>query len=73
MRKQLGQRLQIGRADVAHQPEREPPSHIDTEIAPDTPTLVRLVPEKPGTYPFHCDVFCGSGHEEMTGLIVVKP
>lgn len=50
-----------------------PDLHIDTEIAPDKPTLVRLVPEKPGTYPFHCDVFCGSGHEEMTGLIVVKP
>jgi cytochrome c oxidase subunit 2 len=50
-----------------------PDLHIDTEIAPDKSTLVRLVPEKPGTYPFHCDVFCGSGHEEMTGLIVVKP
>jgi cytochrome c oxidase subunit 2 len=26
-----------------------------------------------GTFPFHCDVFCGEGHEEMTGEIVVAP
>jgi cytochrome c oxidase subunit II len=34
---------------------------------------VRIVPDKAGTLPFHCDIFCGSGHEEMTGEIVVKP
>jgi heme/copper-type cytochrome/quinol oxidase subunit 2 len=25
-----------------------------------------------GTFVFHCDVFCGSGHEEMAGRIVVS-
>lgn len=50
-----------------------PDLKIDAEIAPDRPTLVHLLPDKPGTYPFHCDVFCGSGHEEMSGVIVVKP
>ncbi len=34
---------------------------------------VRIVPDRAGTFPFHCDVFCGSGHEEMVGRIVVKP
>jgi cytochrome c oxidase subunit II len=34
---------------------------------------VRIVPEKVGTFPFHCDIFCGSGHEEMAGRIVVVP
>ncbi len=50
-----------------------PDLKIDVEIAPDRPTLVHLLPDKPGIYPFHCDVFCGSGHEEMSGVIVVKP
>ena len=46
---------------------------IDESIVAGKVTRVRLVPEKAGTFPFHCDVFCGSGHEEMTGEIVVKP
>jgi cytochrome c oxidase subunit 2 len=32
---------------------------------------VRIVPDKLGTFEFHCDIFCGSGHEEMAGRIVV--
>jgi cytochrome c oxidase subunit 2 len=34
---------------------------------------VRVVPQKAGRFEFHCDVFCGSGHEEMSGILVVKP
>jgi len=33
---------------------------------------VRVVPQRAGTFAFHCDVFCGSGHEEMAGRIVVS-
>jgi cytochrome c oxidase subunit II len=43
------------------------------EIRPGEPTWLRLVPKEVGTFPFHCDVFCGEGHEEMTGQIVVAP
>jgi cytochrome c oxidase subunit 2 len=32
---------------------------------------VRLVPNRIGTFDFHCDIFCGSGHEEMAGTIIV--
>ncbi len=46
---------------------------IDLEIAPGHPARVRLAPEKEGTFEFHCSIFCGSGHEEMSGRIVVKP
>ena len=46
---------------------------IDESIEPGKVTRVRLVPAKAGSFPFHCDVFCGSGHEEMTGEIVGKP
>jgi cytochrome c oxidase subunit II len=34
-------------------------------------TRVRIVAPKTGSYDFHCDIFCGDGHEEMTGKIIV--
>ena len=50
-----------------------PDLKIDENIEPGKVTRVRIVPDKAGTFLFHCDVFCGSGHEEMAGEIVVKP
>ncbi len=44
---------------------------IRTDIAPGKVTTLRFVPQNAGTFPFHCDNFCGSGHEGMTGTIVV--
>jgi cytochrome c oxidase subunit 2 len=43
------------------------------EVRPGEPARLRLVPTEVGTFAFHCDVFCGEGHEEMTGQIVVTP
>jgi cytochrome c oxidase subunit 2 len=34
-------------------------------------TRVRIVPDRTGTFKFRCDVFCGSGHEDMAGEFVV--
>ena len=34
-------------------------------------TRVRIVPNRTGTFEFRCDVFCGSGHEDMSGEIIV--
>ena len=45
---------------------------IRTDIIPGKVSRVRLVPDKVGTFPFLCDIFCGSGHENMTGSIVVS-
>jgi cytochrome c oxidase subunit 2 len=50
-----------------------PDLNVDESIEPGKVTRVRIVPARAGTFAFHCDVFCGSGHEEMTGEIVVKP
>jgi cytochrome c oxidase subunit 2 len=44
---------------------------IRTDLAPGKAATLRFVPQKAGTFPFHCDIFCGSGHEGMTGTIVV--
>jgi cytochrome c oxidase subunit 2 len=45
---------------------------IDVVVAPGHPAQVRIVPAKAGTFSFHCSVFCGSGHEDMTGTLVVR-
>jgi len=34
-------------------------------------TRVRIVPDHTGRFEFRCDVFCGDGHEDMAGEIVV--
>ena len=44
---------------------------IREEIKPGETTRVHLVPEKVGSFPFRCDIFCGKGHEDMEGEIVV--
>lgn len=42
------------------------------DIIPGQVSRLRLVPDKVGTFPFVCDIFCGSGHEDMTGTIIVS-
>jgi len=32
---------------------------------------VPFTPGKVGSFDFSCDVFCGDGHEEMGGVIIV--
>jgi cytochrome c oxidase subunit II len=46
---------------------------VRTDIVPGSVTRVRLTPTKAGKFLFACDVFCGSGHEDMDGVIVVAP
>ncbi len=41
-------------------------------IIPGVVTRIRIVPDKVGTFTFFCDIFCGAGHEEMSGLITVE-
>ncbi len=45
---------------------------IRADIFPGKKTQLRFIPNKVGTYPFHCDNFCGAGHEGMTGTITVE-
>ena len=41
------------------------------DIIPGQVTHLRLTPQKLGTYAFLCDIFCGSGHEDMNGTMTV--
>ena len=45
---------------------------IRTDIVPDRETRVSLTPPKAGTFTFFCDIFCGDGHEDMNGTLVVE-
>jgi cytochrome c oxidase subunit 2 len=45
---------------------------IDAAVLPDTTVRVRVVPENAGRFAFLCDNFCGDGHEDMDGIIVVS-
>jgi cytochrome c oxidase subunit 2 len=44
---------------------------IRADIVPGTVASVRFTPEKTGTFEYFCDIFCGDGHEAMTGKIKV--
>ncbi len=44
---------------------------VRADIVPGKTIRVRVVPAKVGKVEFLCDVFCGSGHEEMSGTITV--
>ena len=44
---------------------------VRADVLPGQPVRVRIVPDKVGTFPFTCDLFCGSGHGDMNGVILV--
>jgi Icc-related predicted phosphoesterase len=48
-----------------------PSLKLHAAINPGKVTEVKFTPDKAGEFPFHCDVFCGSGHEQMEGTIKV--
>jgi len=44
---------------------------VRADVKPGAVTRVTFTPDKTGTFTFACDVFCGSGHEDMSGTLVV--
>jgi cytochrome c oxidase subunit 2 len=45
--------------------------NLRADIVPGKVASVELTPDKKGTFTFLCDVFCGSGHEDMSGTLIV--
>jgi cytochrome c oxidase subunit 2 len=45
--------------------------NLRTDIVPGKPASVRITADKAGTFMFVCDTFCGSGHEDMSGALIV--
>ena len=45
---------------------------VRADAVPGKVTRIRFTPTKAGEFSFFCDVFCGDGHEEMSGVLTVK-
>lgn len=45
---------------------------LRADIVPGKVATLRLTPDKAGSFTFLCDVFCGSGHEDMSGTLIVS-
>jgi cytochrome c oxidase subunit 2 len=63
--------LQITSHDV-HHGFNLPDFNVRADVVPGSAATVRITPDKAGTFLFHCDYYCGSGHEGMSGQIVVR-
>ena len=48
-----------------------PDFKVRADIIPGQVARVRLVPQQVGSFDFLCDIFCGEGHEGMSGKIHV--
>jgi cytochrome c oxidase subunit 2 len=44
---------------------------VRADAKPGEITRLSITPDKTGKFTFSCDVFCGSGHEDMSGTLVV--
>ena len=41
------------------------------DVVPGKVAKLQFTADKAGSFPFLCDVFCGSGHEDMSGTLIV--
>jgi cytochrome c oxidase subunit 2 len=48
-----------------------PDFNVRSDIVPGKTSTLTFTPDKAGTFIFLCDVFCGDGHETMSGKMVV--
>src|SRR6266567_2921237 len=42
------------------------------DVNPGEVTRIAFTPDKTGTFEYLCDIFCGDGHEDVTGTLIVK-
>ena len=49
-----------------------PDFNLRTDVIPGEVARVSFTPSEEGEFPYLCDVFCGDGHENVTGTLVVK-
>ena len=64
-------RLEITSLDFVHG-FNVPELNVRADLPPGQITVIKLKPQKSGTYDFICDNFCGAGHEDMGGRIIVR-
>ena len=57
--------------DDVHMGFDAPSLGLHADIVPGKAVRVPFTPMRSGSFDFACDVFCGEGHEEMGGVIIV--
>jgi cytochrome c oxidase subunit 2 len=63
--------LELRSSDV-HHGFNVPGLGLRADVLPDRVTRVPVTPQQTGTFLFHCDYYCGSGHEMMEASIIVE-
>jgi cytochrome c oxidase subunit 2 len=71
--------VQVGQPVVIHVTAPEVPMglnipdfHVRTDVVPGRESVLKFTPDRAGSFTFVCDVFCGNGHEDMSGTLVVR-
>lgn len=49
-----------------------PDFHLRADLVAGQAVTVNFRPDRAGKFAFLCDNFCGSGHEEMGGMLIVN-
>ncbi len=49
-----------------------PDFKLRADIIPGKVTQLAFLPDRAGKFTFYCDVFCGLGHEDMEGTLIVE-
>ena len=62
--------IEVSSEDVKHG-FTLPDFGIRTDIKPGSLNRISFTPDKAGRFAFACDVFCGAGHEDMSGTLIV--
>jgi cytochrome c oxidase subunit II len=63
-------RLHLSSADVQHGFSLQP-ENINLQIHPGYEMVITITPTRSGTYGVVCNEYCGLGHHQMTGRIIV--
>ncbi len=45
---------------------------VNVKTPPGKPEIIEFVADKAGTFPFRCSVYCGLGHPDMKGTLIVE-
>ena len=64
-------RLVVTSEDVSHG-IAIPAFNVNLQLNPGDTGTAEFVADKAGSYPFFCNVFCGSGHRDMKGTLIVE-
>lgn len=49
-----------------------PEFNLDVKIEPGKRSVIEITADKKGEFEFYCSVYCGTGHEEMKGRLIIE-